>query len=97
FVVLSPERFLEFRYRGFQLAFCVGKAIDEVVGILAFVSVVEREGLEAREGNDIGKWNCLSGSTGLTQQVSRYVHLVVKIEDERSMRNVYRRNISFGR
>ncbi len=63
-------------------------AIDQVVGILAFVALVEGKRLQAGKANQIGVLDLLGRDAVFTQQLSLNFGDLVQVEDDGRVRNV---------
>lgn len=73
------------------------ETIDQVVRILAFKTLVEREGLQAGEADEVGVLDFLGGDTVVAQQLSLNLGDLVQIKNTRRVRDVQRRDRAIGR
>jgi hypothetical protein len=81
--MLASERSAEGRYDGVRPVRRVLDAVDQVVGVLAFEALVEREGLQAREADDVGVLDALGRHPVFAEQLGADLGDLVQVEDDR--------------
>lgn len=72
-------------------------AIDQIVRILALKALIEREGLQAGEADQIGVFDLLDGDPIATQQFGMDFDNLVQVENDRRVRDVQGRDRPFCR
>lgn len=86
---LPTKRPAEGRFDGVRR---VLDAVDQVVGVLAFEALVERECLQAREAADVGVLDALGRHPVFAEQLGADLGDLVQVEDDRRVGDVERRD-----
>ena len=95
--MLAGALLVESRSHGVQTFRCMLNAIDQIVRVLAFEALIERERLEAGKADQVGMLDPFRRNSIATEEFSLNLGDLVKVKNDGRRRDIQCRDRAFGR